>query len=216
MCSASTLRIQCHLGAKPSRAVKSRLAFCSAPASGHRWHRVQEFQRISLKLIAEDLLLGCPSTVAEQLSKGLSFSGELTCAKLSLEQSVTLLVSPHNPGAEALANELKDTFTKIDIRRTGDTNEAQVTSQQHNSSRLPQWFSGPNPYFLLYLNGRTFLGDDGELLADQVRAVHRRHPRAIVLVHENVVDDPRCGCEFSRCHGPLFFTERGQNMAHSL
>ena len=58
-------------------------------------------------------------------------------------------------------------------------------------------------HFLLYLNDRTWLGDAGVKLAEELRAVRgeERAATSVVMVHEN--DDARGGCEFS-----IFFAGR--------
>ena len=168
-----------------------------------RWHRVAQYQKVSLKLIAEGVLSGCPSISKEDLSQGLFFPGELECAKLRLEKPVTLVVSKHNPGAAGLADELASAFTGITIR------PASVEKQRRRSlSRKFSWqgdLASPMSekwLFLLYLNERTFIDDAGELLAEQVRAVHEQDTRSILLVHEN--DAALGGCEFSRCYCTQF------------
>ena len=72
---------------------------------------------MSLKLLAEQLLLGCPnyrkpSGVSENLKSGpspslpLYVAGELTALPWEFRPAITVYVSKHNPGAEAFAEEL--------------------------------------------------------------------------------------------------------------
>ena len=49
---------------------------------------------------------------------------------------------------------------------------------------------------LLYLNKKTFVGKEGQTLANEVRQL-RAHGIDIILVHEN--DRARDGCEFHKC-----------------
>ena len=174
-----------------------------------RWHRVAQYQKVSLKLIAEGVLSGCPSISKEDLSQGLFFPGELECAKLRLEKPVTLVVSKQNPGAAGLADELASAFTGITIRPASVEKQRRrsssrkflwqkVSSQMISSLRDLATPMSEKWVFLLYLNERTFLDDAGELLAEQVRAMHEQDPRSILLVHE--CDAALGGCEFGRCH----------------
>ena len=196
-------------------------------ASVHwRWHRAAEFQRVSLKLIAEGLLLGGANTGAKQLTlrrestaskakqlslqrestaskdlaQGLYFSGELTCAKLSFKQPVTLGVSLQNPGAEDVAKELAESFSGINIRLIGgDRAERDYTSLE--------WLTASETcFFLVYLNMHTFRNAAGERLADQIRTVLKRHPKGILLLHEN--DETKCGCDFDRWRRACCHSER--------
>ena len=152
-------------------------------------------------MIAEDVLQHCPSTDKDALAQGLYFPGELECAKLRLKKPVTLVVSNHNPGAASLAEELAAAIDGITIK------PATITEQsEHSGSRrwrrfswlLDPLMSAKQVFFLLYLNDRTFLDEDGELFANQVRAMHEQDPRQILMVHET--DPALGGCEFERCH----------------
>ena len=49
----------------------------------------------------------------------LNFKRELSCGSLWLPRPVTLVVSAHNPGAAALANELVSEFNAIEINAIG-------------------------------------------------------------------------------------------------
>ena len=180
----------------------------------HRWHRVAEYQRVALKLIAEGMLSSTPGISSHVLAAGLFFRRELTCRALRFARPVKLVVSRHNPGAEGLANELANAFDGITIEMksvgTMQTSGRSSTSSLMESfttlpsvyasfSRLPSVYprTSPKVFFLLYLNNETFLGEDGEHLGEQVCAARRRQ-LDILLVHENV--DQLGGCEFSRWH----------------
>ena len=150
------------------------------------WHRIAEYQRVTLKLIAMEVLSACPSISTDVLTEGLYFPGEINCAMLCLEKPVVLMVSDHNPGAADLANELEAAFDGITISPV-----SAVPSRGRGFTR-----SLEENFFLLYLNKHTFLNEAGEYLAAQVREVHRRTPKRILLVHENdIALDP---CEFGR------------------
>ena len=50
-------------------------------------------------------------------------------------------------------------------------------------------------FFLLYLNDQTYLGEEGERLAEELRKVRAANGNVrVLMVHEN--DDTRGGCDF--------------------
>ena len=77
------------------------------------WHRIKDFQLISLKLLAEQLLLGCPEYAAEMMAESsangstkslvaeanLYCPGEIDLRGLSFSTPPVLYVSKDNPGA---------------------------------------------------------------------------------------------------------------------
>ena len=59
------------------------------------WHRVKDFQQVSLKLLAERVLLGCPrraSSVAPLTRIGLYVPGELPLQRMRFPRNVLLHV----------------------------------------------------------------------------------------------------------------------------
>jgi len=72
------------------------------------WHRVNEFQQLSLKLIAQQML-ACTPLYSGQRAK-LYLPNELSGHALELRRPVCLYVSQYNPGASALAKELTKSF----------------------------------------------------------------------------------------------------------
>ena len=185
----------------------------------HRWHRIAEYQRVSLKMIAEGVLSGCPSIDLGTLGRGLFFDGEIECAKLRLNKPVTLVASANNPGASRMARELQATFNGIAVKSVADV--VRTSSLMPASHRLLESISShvgvsqrtgssllssasKTQFFVLYLNTHTFLNEAGEQLADELRTIQQRNPRpTILLLHEN--DHALGGCEFGRwrLHLPL-------------
>jgi len=189
------------------------------------WHRVRDFQLVSLKLLAEQILLGTPDYQA--LPKlPLFVPGELSQQRLSFATRVLLYASPNNPGAEEAAQTLRRGFPHIE-----------VATQREGLQGAPT-------HMLLCLNSDTFVGELGLKLAQEVRltmglseATVRnggRRPRALaragpvglgrgsagsvdaagtaglklVLVHEN--DERAGGCAFAR-----FFETTPQDLIES-
>ena len=127
---------------------------------------------MSLKLLAEQLLLGCP---LKGIPGTLFIPGELQRQRLALSRRIVVYISPHNPGALAVAKDIVSAMNG-QVQVTSDATEGGVT------------------HFLLYLNEHTYLNAAGETLADEIR-VAMAAGVAIVTVHEN--DEERGGCEFS-------------------
>mmetsp|Transcript_29136 Transcript_29136/g.63837 ORF Transcript_29136/g.63837 Transcript_29136/m.63837 type:complete len:282 (-) Transcript_29136:400-1245(-) len=165
---------------------------CSLPsACESRWFRIADFQRLSLKLIADGLLRGNSAYAHEPfdpLAKWLVFPGELSIEKLTLGLSLALHFSSFNPGAREVAEELMARLTwleLIDVEKTTPAciaREARnVPSQLRSANDAVSASTGP---LLLYLNKVTFAGEDGVQLAQTVRAARAAGMR-LVLFHEN-------------------------------
>lgn len=123
------------------------------------WHRLSAYQMLSLRLIAERLLIHSPHQGAR-----LTYGSEVSIKKVNLSQPCTIYVSDHNQGAQSLFDELFSSFKQVS-----------KGSSLSQSSAL-----------LLYLNRDTFVGDDGHL-AELVRSA-REDKLPILLVHENSPD----------------------------
>lgn len=78
------------------------------------WHRIKDFQLITLKLLAEQLLLGCPPHLGKA-SMPVFVPGELTRSKLAFPGPVRLYTSPNNPGASAVAARLCDGMVGVKL-----------------------------------------------------------------------------------------------------
>ena len=116
------------------------------------WHRIQEFQLVSLKLLAEQLLLGCPRDISQN-SITLYIPGELPLQRMALPGRIVVYASPYNPGALAVARDLTASMGGH-LEVTGDSIKLLDTSAKGTK------------IFLLYLNDKTFLHAAGETLAD--------------------------------------------------
>ena len=152
------------------------------------WHRIKDFQLVSIKLLAEQLLIGCLRERSllggPDNSMALFVPGELQRQKLVLSRRVVVYASPHNPGALAVA---KDIASAMDgqIKVTSDPEVMTVAT-----------------HFLLYLNDQTYLHAAGIKLAEELRRAREAESTIeVLMVHEN--DPERGGCEFS-----IFFDGR--------
>ena len=116
------------------------------PAELYR-HRIQEFQLVRLKRIAEALLLHTPA-YADRDALPLAVPGEVLGEPCCFAKTVLVWASPANPGADTLAGDLRAAFAGID-----------VTMAEEMPPRAT--------HMLLYLCEATW---SDEALADQVRS----------------------------------------------
>ena len=186
------------------------------------WFRIADFQHVSLVEIAEATLLGLPG-YADVSTLPLVLPGSLAATKLVFQKKVVLYASKRNPGAQAAAKEMKSAYQREvgvvseaawdDWQRHGRSGRlwastarglgggiAEASSDRASSSQSAKQASEPT-HFLLYLNHKTFVGADGEKLAEEVRRARRDKKLPVILVHENDEADGRDGCEFARFFG---------------
>jgi hypothetical protein len=148
------------------------------------WHRIEAFQHVSLKVIAEALLLKTPKYAGED-ELPLCIPGEIRADDLAFPKPVVLWASTLNAGARDLADAVAAAVAGgVSIT---DATPSRLSSLPHSSD------SGGDgdeaTHMLLYLNRATWAGDGAEALAEQVRAA-RRARLPIVMAHEN---DALCG-----------------------
>ena len=178
------------------------------------WHRIKEFQLICLKLLAEQMLLGCPMPKGLPPPKHIEVyvPGEISHQRMSFASRVLLFASQNNPGAAAIADTVRagtnNGFATTDDRRlagferstsrSGTFAElsASLSALSSRIRRRTNATTSGATHFLLYLNADTFAGEAGERLAAELRAVHEFGSVTVVLAHET--DARRGGCEFDR------------------
>ena len=189
---------------KPTPRNPLNLCRCATPPlapSQYTPHDSQDFQVVSLKLLASELLLACPGYDTQYrasyyedrggdrkqektLYSDIHVPGEITEATLKLLTDVRIYTSPDNPGAREVAEILQKQIKGLQLS------------------------AGPPPavgtHFLLYLAHETFVGEAGERLAEEVRRMMRTN-QPIVMLHEN--DMANGGCEFAR-----FFSTTPQDL----
>ena len=146
------------------------------------------FQHVSLKVIAEALLLKTPKYAGET-ALPLCIPGEVRADDLAFPKPVVLWASTLNAGARDLAGAVAAAVA--DGISITDETPSRLSSLPRSSD------SGGDgdeaTHMLLYLNTATWAGDGAEALAEQVRAA-RRAKLPIVMAHEN--DAVRNGCIF--------------------
>ena len=123
--------------------------------------------------------------------------GDASTQTLVFSKPVVLWASPANPGAAELARELARAFPGLTVSTVADVG----SSASARPSMAPRGLArrtrrtGDVTHMLLYLNQNTWLEDDGERLAEQVKQA-REDKLKIVMAHEN--DPALGGCAFDR------------------
>ncbi|EOD14192.1 hypothetical protein EMIHUDRAFT_470646 [Emiliania huxleyi CCMP1516] len=167
------------------------------------WHRIEAFQHVSLKVIAEALLLKTPKYAGED-ELPLCIPGEIRADGLAFPKPVILWASTLNAGARELANSVAAAVAGGISITDAAPSRLSALPRSSRSSRLSSLLpslsrrarregGGEATHMLLYLNRLTWAGDGAEALAEQVRAA-RRAKLPIVMAHEN--DAVRNGCIF--------------------
>lgn len=120
----------------------------------YQWHRFADFQLVSLKRVAESLLLASPA-YHHKRSIDLVMNGELQlCDRMRLPPGTHVVVSPNNPGAKSIAFELERYFSKLII-------VDEVPTEKHIRERTTRNVLCHQVYFLVYLSKSTFFGPSG-------------------------------------------------------
>ncbi|KAL3909278.1 MAG: hypothetical protein SGPRY_009484 [Prymnesium sp.] len=108
------------------------------------WYRVHAFQLLSLKLLAEQLLLNSPEYMGKK-SLPLSMKGELLDNGLHLADHKVLYVSKSNPGAIDAARQLKSRYDNLSLTSRMTNGMAmridREVPQPHHALHLIQAFS---------------------------------------------------------------------------
>jgi hypothetical protein len=78
------------------------------------WHRTAAFQLVSLKMIAEEMLLSSPQYLGRALLP-LVMHGELLVHELELPSGVVVFTSAFNTGAKEAAQELQTLFPQLRV-----------------------------------------------------------------------------------------------------
>ena len=170
------------------------------------WHRMKDFQLVSLKMIAEQILLGSPE-YWDRAALPLYVPGEITRRNLAFRGLPTLFISRFNPGAAKVSAVLQTSMPGLKTTVQLPSDEPNDGTEFVSSSRFgtmlsknttlrrrtPQ--SGQPTHVMLYLAEHTWVGDPGQHLAGEVRRA-RAIGLPFVLLHENDMDNG--GCEFSR------------------
>eukprot|EP00964_Phaeocystis_antarctica_P086637 scaffold54879_cov68-Phaeocystis_antarctica.AAC.2 len=161
------------------------------------WHRVADFQLLSLKMMSEFILHATPAFKTLKSPPRLYQRGEVLRKQLVLRSKTVVYVSASNPGVLHIALELMNRFGVLGLKISREKPvEFRDSDDSEESEESLTEVKGAT-HMLLYLCTETFLGSAGDALAQEVREA-RRLGLPIVMVHE--CDPKRNGCPFS-----LFF-----------
>ena len=178
------------------------------------WHRVQDYQLMSLRMTAELMIHEMPTYSKLKQPPKLFLRGNILSKSFRFKVKPAVYVSANNPGAMEMANELHGkygaagltisrqmppefAFYDISSRRE-DEDEASADYSPGKMRRLlllPTAASTACTHMLLYLCKETFVGDAGQRLAHEIREANRLSLR-IVMVHE--CDPDKNGCPFAQ------------------
>ena len=120
--------------------------------------------------------------------------GDTSTQTLVFSKPVVLWASPANPGAAELARELARAFPGLTISTVRSPASVPSSMAPRGMARRTRR-DGDVTHMLLYLNQNTWLAEDGERLAEQVKQA-REDKLKIVMAHEN--DPALGGCAFDR------------------
>ena len=120
--------------------------------------------------------------------------GDASSQTLVFSKPVVLWASPANPGAVELGGELAKAFPGLTISTVRSPASVPSSIAPRGMARRARR-DGDVTHMLLYLNQNTWLADDGERLAEQVKQA-REDKLKIVMAHEN--DPALGGCAFDR------------------
>ena len=120
--------------------------------------------------------------------------GDASSQTLVFSKPVVLWASPANPGAAELGGELARAFPGLTVSTARSPASTPPSMAPRGMARRTRRDGGVT-HMLLYLNQNTWLEDDGERLAEQVKQA-REDKLKIVMVHEN--DPALGGCAFDR------------------
>jgi len=168
------------------------------------WHRIAAFQHVSLKVIAEALLLKTPKYEGED-ELPLCIPGEIRADGLAFPKPVVLWASTLNDGARGLADavaaavpdgiSITDAPPSCLFSLPRSSRPSRISSLLSSLPRRARREGGGEAtHMLLYLKEATWADNGAEALAEQVRAA-RRAELPLVMAHEN--DAVRGGCIFA-------------------
>ena len=142
-------------------------------------------------------MLLCSPNYVNRTSLPLCVPGEPESQSLAFAKETMLWASPANAGAKELAEELATAvagLTVSTVADVGSSSSARPSTASRGLARRTRR-AGDVTHMLLYLNQNTWLEDDGERLAEQVKQA-REDKLKIVMAHEN--DPALGGCAFDR------------------
>ena len=155
------------------------------------WHRVKEYQLMSLRMAAELVVHEMPSYSKLKQPPKLFLRGDILTKPFKFKVLPSVYVSANNPGAMEMSDELHAKYSSAGLSLSRqmppefaayDINNVQ--SEEDEASRAhPTVACTTYTHMLLYLCKETFVGDAGRRLAHEIREANQLSLR-IVMVHE--------------------------------
>ena len=186
---------------------KGRMAVFENGGEVLPWHRIADFQILTLQMIAARVLHCMPLYALRNEPPKLYVPGEVNAQTIELRRKVRLYVSKFNPGAKQMASELMHFFRDDNLMVTYDAPpklRPNTTSRRWSGDAIPligalyRLSARDNEdvtHMLLYLNDMTFVGKTRVGLEHEISKT-MEHGIEILLVHEN--DPDRGGCPFQK------------------
>ncbi|KAL1499130.1 hypothetical protein AB1Y20_013641 [Prymnesium parvum] len=164
------------------------------------WHRAAAFRQLSMKRIAQGMLHATPKYRESPAPPKLYIKGELTRETLEFRKPFRLFVSSHNPGAKEVVTQMaakcEGAEKHVTVCEPVAVRSSRLRASMGSIARRLSVATGDVETFMfLYLNQQTFVGEDGVVLASEVREA-KAGGIEVVLAHE--IDASRGGCPFDR------------------
>ena len=176
------------------------------------WHRVQDYQLMSLRMIAELVVHEMPSYSDLKQPPKLFLRGNILSKSFRFKVKPTVYVSANNPGAMEMADEIHGKYGTVGLtisrQMPPEFAAYDISNMQPEEDEASADYSPGNmrhlllstasttcTHMLLYLCKETFVGDAGRRLAHEIREANRMSLR-IVMVHE--CDPDKNGCPFAQ------------------
>ena len=167
------------------------------------WHRVQEYQLMSLRMAAELVVHEMPSYSKLKQPPKLFLRDDILTKTFKFKVLPNVYVSANNPGAMEMSDELHAKYSSAGLSLSRqmppefaayDINNVQPEEDEASRAH-PTVACTTYTHMLLYLCKETFVGDAGRRLAHEIREANQLSLR-IVMVHE--CDPDKNGCPFAQ------------------
>ena len=164
------------------------------------WHRVQDYQLLSLRMIAELMVHEMPPYAGLKQPPKLYLRGDVLFKTFTFKNKPTIYISANNPGAMEMADELLDKYgtagLSVSRQRPLEFTAYDINKSELDEAAAPSDAGGGSTtctHMLLYLCKETFAGEVGQRLAHEIREAQRLDVK-VVMIHE--CDADKSGCPF--------------------
>lgn len=120
------------------------------------WHRLHDYQLVSLRLIAECMVRACtPQAQASSGGRLLYVPNEIGGKPLVFRRPVCVYASEHNPGARAFADELRSKYPNSGLTTTETPFAAMAVSETSSTDARPLSMQGAIEHLQVGVRGLT-------------------------------------------------------------